>query len=115
MMPTTAFNPIKYKETTREQWQNAAEAWHRWGPTLSQWLGQATEIMLDMAEIRTGSRVLDIAAGAGEQTITAAKRVGPTGHVLATDIAANLLDFAAKAVREAGLTNTETRVMDGEN
>jgi SAM-dependent methyltransferase len=114
-MSTTTFDPIKYKETTREQWQNAAEAWHRWGPTLGQWLGQATEIMLDMADIRAGSRVLDIAAGAGEQTITTARRVGPNGYVLATDIAANLLEFAAEAARQEGLTNIETRVMDGEN
>jgi SAM-dependent methyltransferase len=114
-MSTTTFDPIKYKEMTREQWQNAAEAWHRWGPTLGQWLGQATEIMLDMADIRAGSRVLDIAAGAGEQTITTARRVGPTGYVLATDIAANLLEFAAEAARQEGLTNIETRVMDGEN
>jgi hypothetical protein len=38
---TAKFDPVKYKETTREQWQEAAEAWHRWGPTLEEWLGQA--------------------------------------------------------------------------
>ena len=31
-MATTAFDPVAYKQTTREQWQEAAEAWHRWGP-----------------------------------------------------------------------------------
>jgi hypothetical protein len=30
-----AFDPQKYKDTTREQWQTAAQAWHRWGPTLT--------------------------------------------------------------------------------
>lgn len=109
------FDPIKYKETTREQWQVAAEAWHRWGPTLEKWLGPATEIMLDLANIHTGSRVLDVAAGAGGQTLTAAQRVGPTGYVLATDISTNLLKFAAENARQAGLTNIETRVLDGEN
>ena len=114
-MTATAFDPVKYKETTREQWQGAAEAWHRWGPTIEQWLGPATEIMLDMAGMRTGSRVLDVAAGAGGQTLVAARRVGPSGFVRATDIASNLLVFAAEAARQAGLTNVETRVMDGEN
>jgi hypothetical protein len=33
------FDPVQYKETTREQWQETAEAWHRWGPTLEDWLG----------------------------------------------------------------------------
>jgi ubiquinone/menaquinone biosynthesis C-methylase UbiE len=114
-MTATAFDPVQYKKTTREQWQGAAEAWHRWGPTIEQWLGPATEIMLDMASVRFGSRVLDVAAGAGGQTLVAARRVGPSGYILATDIAPNLLDFAAEVARQAGLTNVETQVMDGEN
>jgi ubiquinone/menaquinone biosynthesis C-methylase UbiE len=109
------FDPIKYKATTREQWQAAAEAWHRWGPTLHQWLGEATNVMLDMAGVREGQRVRDVAAGAGEQTIVTAQRVGPTGSVLATDISSNILDFAQQAARHAGLKNVETRVVDSEN
>ncbi len=112
---TPVFDPIKYKATTREQWQAAAEAWDRWGPTLHEWLGEATDLMLDMAGIGPGQNVLDVAAGAGEQTIVIARRVGPTGSVLATDISSNILDFARKAALKAGLKNVETRVMDGEN
>ena len=112
--PTT-FDPIKYKATTTAQWQSAAEAWHRWGPTLSQWLGEATDIMLDMAEVGPGSRVLDVAAGAGEQSLVAARRVGPAGYVLATDISSNILEFCERDASAAGLTNVETQVMDGEN
>jgi ubiquinone/menaquinone biosynthesis C-methylase UbiE len=77
--------------------------------------GPATQMMLDLAEIRTGNRVLDVAAGTGDQTIMTAQRVGPTGHVLATDISASMLKLAADAAREAGLTNVETRVMDAES
>ena len=112
---TPKFDPIKYKETTKQQWQVAAEAWHRWGPTLATWLDPATETMLDMAGVGSGSRVLDVAAGAGEQTLVTARRVGPSGYVLATDISANILDFAAAEARAAGLTNVETRMMDGED
>src|SRR5215210_5301710 len=111
----TQFDPIKYKETTQEQWQAAAEPWYRWGPTLEEWLGQATETMLDMAEVGPGSRVLDVAAGAGGQTIAAAKRVGPSGYVLATDISSNILGFASEAAKKEGLADVvRTRVMDGE-
>ena len=91
MSTVTTFDPIKFKTTTRAQWENAAEAWHRWGPLLGEWLGPATERMLDLAGIQTGSRVLDVAAGAGEQTLRAAHRVGPAGHVLATDISPAIL------------------------
>jgi SAM-dependent methyltransferase len=109
------FDPTKYKEATKQQWQAAADAWHRWGTTLAKWLGPATDTMLEMARVGPGSRVLDVAAGAGEQTLVAARRVGPTGYVLATDISSNILALAAGEARSAGLKNVETRVMDGEN
>ena len=116
MEPTTPqFDPVKYKKTTHDQWQSAAEAWYRWSPTLNQWLGKATDKMLEMAGITGGHRVLDIAAGAGEQSITTAKKVGPSGYVLATDISSNILEYANKMAQIAGVNNIETKVMDGEN
>ncbi|MDQ3505150.1 MAG: methyltransferase type 11, partial [Actinomycetota bacterium] len=36
---TVTFDPVRYKDTTRAQWEEAAAAWHRWGPTLETWLG----------------------------------------------------------------------------
>jgi ubiquinone/menaquinone biosynthesis C-methylase UbiE len=111
---TQDFDPVAFKETTRQQWQGAAAAWHRWTPTLQAWLGPVTEAMLDMANLQTGGRVLDLAAGAGEPALSAAQRVGTSGHVTATDISSNILEFALQTARERGLTNFETRVMDGE-
>lgn len=114
MSAQSAFDPQLYKETTRQQWQDAAGAWNAWGPLLSTWLGPSTEAMLDMAGITTGSRVLDVAAGAGDQSMTAAARVGPTGSVLAADISSNILEFAAENARMQGHENFETVVADGE-
>ncbi|MFL5962344.1 MAG: class I SAM-dependent methyltransferase [Gaiellaceae bacterium] len=111
-MATTTFDPVAYKEATRVQWQDAAQAWHRWDPVFDRWLGQATELMLDLAGVREELRVLDIAAGSGGQSIAAARR-GAT--VLATDISSNILDEAAAAARAAGVPNVATRVMDGES
>jgi SAM-dependent methyltransferase len=114
MSAADAFDPVAYKETTRRQWQDAAAAWDRWGEVLERWLGPATEAMLDMADVREGSRVLDVAAGAGGQSIAAARRAGPDGLVLATDISSNILEFAARRAREAGCDNVETALLDGE-
>jgi len=115
MTTQTSFDPIAYKQTTRDQWETAAEAWHRWGPTLRTWLGPATERMLDLAGVASGCRVLDVAAGAGDQTLQTAARVGPGGSVLATDISPAILAFAAAEAKRAGHTNVATRTMDGEN
>jgi SAM-dependent methyltransferase len=113
-MSATSFDPIQYKETTRAQWQAAARAWNDWGGLLQSWLGPATELMLDMAEIGPGDHVLDIAAGTGGQTLQIAARVGPRGRVLAADIAPAILAFAAENARLAGYANVEARVLDGE-
>jgi len=98
------------------QWDaDRAEWWMRSQAKRSDVYGAATERMLDLADLRTGNRVLDVAAGTGEQTLLAAQRVGPSGYVLATDISTDMLNIAADAVRRAGLTNVGTRVMDGES
>jgi len=109
----TAFDPNQYKRTTLDQWQAAAQAWSDFGPLLRRWLGPATELMFDMTRVREGSRVLDVAAGAGDQSLQAAERVGRTGSVLATDIAPRILELAAQNARAAGL-RVETHAMDGE-
>ena len=108
------FDPAAYKQTTREQWDSAAEAWDGWGPTLEDWLDEATATMLDLARVREGGKVLDVAAGAGGQSIAAARRVGPGGRVLATDISPAILARAQRRFELAGLANAATRVMDGE-
>lgn len=108
------FDPIHYKTTTRQQWEDYAGGWSDWAPLLETWLGEATERMLDLADVTTGSRVLDVAAGAGGQGITAARRVGPNGSVLATDLSPTILKYAAQAAQAAGVDNLSTRELDGE-
>src|SRR3954451_10074271 len=111
---TPTFDPVAYKATTRAQWEQAADAWHRWGPTLEAWLGPPPELRRDMPAVSEGSRVLDVAAGAGGQTRTAARRAGPAGHVLATDISPAILGYARAEAEQAGLDNIAVRELDGE-
>jgi ubiquinone/menaquinone biosynthesis C-methylase UbiE len=109
-----AFDPNQYKMTTRQQWEDYAGGWNAWAPLLETWLGDATERMLDLAGAQIGSRVLDVAAGAGGQTIAAGHRVGPDGAVLATDLSPTILKYAAEAALAVGLQNVNTRELDGE-
>jgi len=93
---------------------DAGSGYQRGSALRVQFFGAATERMLDLANIRTGSRVLDLGAGTGDQTLAAARRVGPTGVVIATDISASMLQVTAESARQAGLSNVETRVMDAQ-
>ncbi len=54
------------------------------------------EILLDHADVTPGLRVLDVATGSGPVARCAARRIGPSGHVTATDISAPMLDVARR-------------------
>src|SRR6185369_10277124 len=100
-----------------EKWglKESADWWSAGQSARQQIYGAATEMMLDLAGVHAGSRVLDIAAGSGESTLMTARRVGPTGYALAADVSASMLNVAAEAARKQGLANIETRVMNAEN
>ncbi len=108
------FDPVQYKKTTKQQWDKAARAWSDWDPLLAKWLGPVTEQMLDKAGIVSGSRVLDVAAGAGGQTMSIAKRIGPAGYVLATDISATILSYVGNTATKAGFDTVQVQELDGE-
>jgi SAM-dependent methyltransferase len=101
--------------SARAQWDQAAAGWDAHEPQIRAWLARATEGMLDMAGIGPGSRVLDVAAGAGGQTLDIAERVGPGGHVLATDLSPEILARAQANAARAGHANVQTQVADGQD
>jgi ubiquinone/menaquinone biosynthesis C-methylase UbiE len=97
-------------ETPVKQWNASAKGWAHWAARAADYLVPATEKMLDLANVRSGNRVLDVGCGSGEQTVITARRVGDSGHVLAIDIAAPMIAATEKNVRDAGLRNVSTRV-----
>lgn len=104
-------------ESNSRIWQSphVAAAWQRQSAMREEIMGPTTQHMLEAAGIKPGSRVLDIAAGTGEQSLAAARIVGTSGFVLATDISEPMLNVAAESAKQEGLTNMSTQVMDAEN
>jgi ubiquinone/menaquinone biosynthesis C-methylase UbiE len=96
------------------QWHSpeVAQHWQQEAEQRQQSMEEATRQMLLSAQLKPGDRVLDIAAGTGDQSILAARIVGPTGLVLATDISAEMLHMAASCAQQEKLTNISTQVMD---
>jgi FkbM family methyltransferase len=63
------------------------------------------EAMLDALKIPKGATVADVGAGVGYTSIRLAKRVGPEGTVLATDVQPQMLKMLAQNARGAGIKN----------
>ena len=96
------------KSELRNTWEAAAPGWAKWEEAFSVGLSGATDTLIDMADIRPGTRVLDLACGAGSQTLHAAIRVGPDGMIVASDISATMLEYVRRKAAQAGLENIET-------
>ena len=113
-MERALLDPDLLKARTREQWDQAAEGWYDKRDQIRAWLREPTQAMLDLAAISPGASVLDVAAGAGDQTLDIAERVGRAGTVLATDISPSILHFARENARRAGYRNVDVHLADGE-
>jgi SAM-dependent methyltransferase len=92
----------------RNTWETAAPGWAKWEHAFATSFSDATEVLLDMAGVGPGVRVLDIACGAGSQSIRAATRVGPKGSVVASDISAAMLKHVQQNAVRAGVENIQT-------
>jgi ubiquinone/menaquinone biosynthesis C-methylase UbiE len=93
----------QYKENQRQGWDSVAEGWQKWWKTIEVGADKVSHRLIELAEIKPGSRILDIATGIGEPAVTAAKHVGNSGHVLATDISPQMLSIAKQRAISLGL------------
>jgi SAM-dependent methyltransferase len=110
ILPTTSDQRSPKQEST--DMADYSAAWEKWFPIIEAGASALTARMLDGAGLAPGQRAVDIATGIGEPALTAARRVGPSGRVVAIDLSPGMLEFAARRAREAGLDNLDFRVMD---
>jgi SAM-dependent methyltransferase len=95
-------------------WDRAAQGWNRHSSMIAAWLNSASAEMLSAAKIGAGMAVLDIAAGAGEQTFEIARLVGSTGRVVASDLSPVILKLAQEKAQQQGYYYVDTKVLDAQ-
>lgn len=93
-----------------EMWDSVAPGWEANAEFVDEQLALATEALLDAAHIGADDRVLDLAAGPGGAGLAAAQRVGSTGSVVLSDVAAEMV--AAAARRGSANAQVSTAVFD---
>jgi enediyne biosynthesis protein CalE5 len=109
-----SFDSTQYKAGQRREWGVSADGWKRHWKIWEQAAQHLNERLVDLARIRPGHRVLDVATGLGEPAFTAARRVGPNGSVVATDLSPAMLALAQEEAVRLGLRNVELLEMDAE-
>ena len=105
----------KKRSQQRQSWDNVARGWQKCWKSFEKDAQKVNERLVELAEIKQGDRIIDIATGIGEPAITAAKKVGVEGYVLATDISPQMLAIAKERTISLGLQNiVEFKEVDAE-
>lgn len=103
--------PNLMRRVQRYGWDKAAAVYEKfWAEQLK----PAQERLLDLADLRPGQRVLDVACGTGLTTFPAAELVGPAGMVMATDISAQMITDATAIAADRGIENVRFQRTDAE-
>jgi enediyne biosynthesis protein CalE5 len=97
----------EFRNTQRDQWNTAASGWRKHSEMIDRAAGGVSERLVELAGVKAGDRVLDVAAGYGEPSLTAARAAGPEGSVVASDISAEMLAYGRERAKAAGLESIE--------
>ena len=97
------------RDVQRATWAGLSAGWEKWDAVIMGQLGPVGTAMIERLDIADDQQHLDIASGTGEPGLTVAK-LAPRGHVVLTDLAAEMLDVATRRASAKGITNVETKV-----
>jgi cyclopropane fatty-acyl-phospholipid synthase-like methyltransferase len=79
---SSSFDGEQFKVSQRQSWDSAALGWKEWWQTLEVAAQKVSDKLIELAEIKPGQKVLDIATGIGEPAVTAARKlVGLSGSI----------------------------------
>ena len=98
---------VEFRDGQRQQWKKGAEGWRKRSDLIDSATAPVSKRMVELARVEPGSRVLDVAAGYGEPSLTAAAVAGAEGKVVATDISPEMLAYGRERAAAAGLENVE--------
>src|ERR1035441_4383436 len=102
------------RDVQRATWAGLSAGWEKWDSVIMDQLGPVGTAIIERLDIADDQQHLDIAAGTGEPGLTVA-RLAPRGHVVLTDLAAEMLDIATRRANAHGITNFETKVCSADD
>jgi SAM-dependent methyltransferase len=106
-MEAKSIDPGEFRDKQRDQWNGAAGGWNQYSEYMDEYAGPVADRLVEAAGIKEGDRVLDVACGYGEPSLTAARKVGPQGTIVATDISSEMISFGRQRAAANGAENIE--------
>ena len=108
----TNFDQIR--DAQRATWAGLSASWEKWDSVIMDQLRPVSAAIIERLDIAEDQQHLDIAAGTGEPGLSIA-RLAPKGHVVLTDIAAEMLHVAQRRASAQAVANVETRVCSADD
>ena len=90
-------------------WEGSAPYWEKHRAIIEKMFAPLTSALVDEAHIGPGQKVLDVAGGTGEPSLTIARVVEPGGSVMYTDLVAGMVHAAEQEAQRRGLANIQFR------
>ncbi len=104
--------PELQRRIQRYGWDKAAEYYENcWQAQLK----PAHDLLMKVSNIQHNEHIIDIAAGTGLITFRMAEKIGPSGHILATDISDEMVNISSKLAKDKGFNNIQFKRMDAEH
>lgn len=94
-------------ESFRKQAPSMAEAWTKWRASFRKQTCAGSDLIVSAAALTKGMRVLDLGSGVGEPAFALAAALGPTGHVVASDLVLEAMSALTEDAQRAGVSNIE--------
>jgi len=104
--------PKGFEHKLRECWDRTAPKYGQAGPAI---FSISAQRLLELISLEPGDRLLDVACGTGAVAIPAAKQVGPSGQVTATDYSPGMVAEAEQQANKQGLSNITCACMEAQN
>ncbi len=95
-----------------EAWRSVAAGWERRRPIFWEATQHLSQRLVELLDPEPGQTVLELAAGPGDTGFLAAELLGPSGRLLSTDVAPEMVEAARRRGAELGVENAEFRVLD---
>jgi ubiquinone/menaquinone biosynthesis C-methylase UbiE len=99
------------KAGTAAIFSRVAENYDRVGPRYFSYFGRR---LVELAELRPGAKVLDLATGRGAVLFPALEKIGPEGQVTGIDLAQGMVERTSQDLSERGIGNARVLLMDAE-